>query len=132
MDLPPKYLPTLESSSEYKATTADNTIFWVEKFSLSDNGDNLQFWVDAVKNDFVENRGYVLISEDPTKTGNGLEGQRLVFETTTQGQSYRYMLALFIERGWLSHSLVTMRLTAPSQSFEARATQIDTAIAKYK
>ena len=121
VDLPNKFLITNESSSELKATTADNAIFWVQKYELPENGKNLDFWVDALKNQFVENLGYVLLEEEPIETTDGEKGTQMMFETTIQGQTYRYLLSAFVQDGtwpWNNPIIRVARFTAEKDKFD--------------
>ncbi len=114
MTLPENFLELDKSSTQLRATSADDTIFWVERFALPKQGQKLQFWVDALKNDFVGNRGYTLVSDKPTRTKGGVDGTMMEFEATTAGRSYRYLVALFMDSG---PSVVVARFTAEKEPF---------------
>ena len=99
VELPEQFLVTSTSAYEFKATTADNAIFWVQKYQLPERGTSLEFWVAAVKKDFVDNRGYTLIEEESIETNSGAKGMQMLYEATTQGQTYQYLVAVFIRPG---------------------------------
>ncbi len=99
VDLPEQFLVTATSAYEFKATTADNAIFWVQKYQLPERGTSLDFWVTALKKDFIDNRGYTLLEQEPIETNAGAKGVQMLYEATTQGQTYRYLVAVFIRPG---------------------------------
>ena len=96
VELPGSYLTLEESAHQYKATTAEDSIFWVERFTLPKKGGNLGFWVGALKNDFETNRGYTLVEESRIEAKSELNGVQLVYEATAHGRTYRYLVALFV------------------------------------
>ncbi len=121
VDLPNQFLVTVKSSSEFKATTADDAIFIVEKYQLPEKGGNLDFWVTALKNQFVENLGYVLLEEEAIETNDGEKGMQMMFETTIQGQAYRYLICAFVQEGpwpWSDPIVRVVRFTAEKEKFD--------------
>lgn len=129
MTLPDAFLELENSSTQLRATSADDTIFWVERFALPKQSQKLQFWVDALKNDFVANRGYTLVDEAPTKTTDGIEGTTLQFEATTAGQPYRYLVSLFLGSG---PSILVARFTAEKDVFTKHVDAIESSIRSLK
>lgn len=130
VDLPQQFLVTERSKAEFKATTAADAIFWIEKYELPERGENLEFWADALKNDFVENRGYTLIDSDDVKTSAGLAGVQMTFEATIQGQAYSYLVAIFVEPARLFSNPIACvaRFTAEKSEFARHADAVKAAI----
>ena len=125
VDLPEQFLVTATSAYEFKATTAGNAIFWVQKYQLPKRGTSLDFWVTAVKKDFVDNRGYTLLEEEPIETKAGARGMQMIYEATTQGQTYRYLLAVFIRPGPVA---CVARFTAEKTEFGKHVDAVKKAI----
>ena len=57
------------------------------------------FWGETLRNEFLKNRGYVLIGERKVTDGHGREGLELLMEATAQGQAQRYLMTLFVAEG---------------------------------
>ena len=125
VDLPEQFLVTETSAYELKATTAENAIFWVQKYQLPERGTSLEFWVAAVKKDFVDNRGYTLIEEEPIETSSGAKGMQMLYEATTQGQTYQYLVAVFIRPGPVA---CVARFTAEKAEFGKHVDAVKQAI----
>lgn len=128
VDLPEQFLGIDETSSTFKAMTADDAIFFVEKFDLPKSGGRLEFWASALKNDFVENRGYTKLDEGSIGSSNGTDGIRMTFEATTKGRVYRYFVAVFVREQWTGPSLYAARFTAEKETFEKHIDGVQKAI----
>jgi hypothetical protein len=115
VDMPTDFLVTHETSYQFKATTADGAIFIVEKYDLPKKGDNLAFWVDAIQNHFEENLGYEPIEEQAIETNSGEKAVQMIFEATTGGRTYRYLLTVCIQPGPIA---CVARFTAEKQNFD--------------
>jgi hypothetical protein len=132
VDLPEQFLVTTASSYEFKATTADNAIFWVENHELPEGGSNLEFWVAALKNEFVDNRGYTFLEEEPIVTIDGVKGAQMLYEATTQGRTYRYLTAVFVRPAslffWSTPVACVARFTAEKAEFGKHVDAVKQAI----
>lgn len=130
VDLPQEFLVLSRSSTMLRATTADDTIFWVERFDLPDQGSDLAFWVAALKEDFVGNRGYTLLEEEPFETERGIQGQQLQFEATVEGQPCRYLVALLVTEGGAlsSPQAFVARMTADKARYQNHVDAVTTAL----
>ena len=125
VELPEQFLVTSTSSHEFKATTADNAIFWVQRYELPERGTSLEFWVTALKKDFVDNRGYVLLEEEAIETETGAKGRQMLYEATTLGRTYGYLVALFVRPGPVA---CVARFTAEKAEFDAHVDSVKRAI----
>ncbi len=125
VDLPEQFLVTSASPHELKGTTADNAIFWVQKYGLPKRGSNLNFWVTALKTDFVDNRGYTLLEEEPIETHAGVKGTQMLYEATTQGRTYGYLVAVFVHPGPVA---CVARFTAEKAEFDEYVDAVKQAI----
>src|SRR5690606_2374573 len=61
MDLPQDFL-RLETTGDLKAVSGDDARIWVREFETPDEAP-LAFWVEALRHDLVQQRGYDLIAE---------------------------------------------------------------------
>ncbi|MCA8970108.1 MAG: hypothetical protein KDC95_10005 [Planctomycetes bacterium] len=121
LDLPREFLVTESSTTELKATTADDAIFWGQTHPLQGDA-GLDFWIEALKHDLVDNRGYTLLREDPVMTNSA--GTRIAmqtFESSFEGRLYRYLVAVAMRSG---PSVLVARLTAEHDTFEKHADAI--------
>ncbi len=117
IDLPEDFLRIHRSPSQIKLMAADESKLWVRDFDDDDQGD-LQFWSQALREDFVENRGYTLIEEGTVKDPGDREGREWLFETTTHGQPYRYLVTLFVFEGWFSNTIRVSEFVARKAAFD--------------
>lgn len=125
LTLPDEFLEMDSSPTHFKATSADDAILWVERVSVQKSGEKLKFWVDALKNDFVENRGYTLLSAEDSRTDGGNEGTQLLFEATAAGATYRYLVTMFMAEG---PSVYVSRFTAEKDTFAKHLEAIKTSV----
>jgi hypothetical protein len=125
VDLPDPFLVTTATPHEFKAITAENALFWVEKYQLPARGDNLAFWVTALRQDFVDRRGYTLLEDEPIRTQRGVPGVQMLFEATIEGQAWRYLVAVFVRPGPV---VCVARFTAPKADFATHVTAVKQAI----
>ena len=80
---------------ELKAITPDESKFWVRDFPTAQPA-TLDFWAQALRKHFVEQRGYRLLSESNIQHTDGTAGREFFFETFTRGKAQHYMLTLFV------------------------------------
>jgi hypothetical protein len=120
MQTPEKFLMVVKGglfADEIKAISPDEAKLWVREFSDMDQGD-FEFWADALKNDFVENRGYTPLGENEVQDDADREGAELLFETTVQGVPHRYSITLFVLEGWLWNTIRVAEYAAPKEIFD--------------
>jgi len=118
MNAPDGFLITKESGSEIKAVSSDDAYIWVRTFSDDYDGD-LAFWVDALLNDFVENRGYLLEEKNPIRTSGdkGVDGEEMFFQCTAQGALQPYFVCLFTKKGLFSNKICVVEFVGRGETF---------------
>jgi hypothetical protein len=124
----PKDFLVVADGDQLKAITPDEVKLWVRDFEDPDRGE-LAFWQEALKNDFVENRGYVLIEEAPIKDGVGTAGASFVFETTLQGRPTRELVAVFVYDDLFAGRVRVVELVAERARFDEVVGEVRAAIA---
>lgn len=126
---PPEGFATISrGASELKAVSSDDALIWVRSFD-EPHPAGLAFWAETVRNDFVENRGYTLLDEEPVVDGAGNEGRLCLYETTVGGSPHRYIFALFLLDRWPSDTIVAVEFAAPKPVFEKHIERVKGAIA---
>jgi hypothetical protein len=131
MEVPKAFIVTAQGTDELKAVSADDAQIWVRTFDEPHEG-SLAFWTDALRNDFVDNRGYTLIEEGTTQDGDGHEGSELTFEVTVGGRAQRYAVSLFWIPGsflfWTSNTIGIVEFVAPRDVFEGYREEVRKAV----
>ncbi len=111
IDAPRDFL-RLNSKEGLKLTTADDARVWVREQSTSVPAD-LDFWTEALLNDLVERRGYLVVSDDEvTDCGPGRE---LVCDASVEGIDYRYSITVYVVA---PKRIRTVEYLAPKEEFE--------------
>jgi hypothetical protein len=129
IEAPPRFLVVTDDWGDWRAVTPEDSRLWVRVFDDDDDGD-LAFWQDALKDDFMNNRGYVLVSEGDTQA-SGAKGREFVVETTVNGRTVRELLALFVTDGLLSHQVHVVEYVAEKETFEKELPAVRAAISTY-
>ena len=124
-DLPDEFLVMTATAHEFKAITPTDAVFWVQEYDLPARGENLDFWVAALKKDFIDHRGYTLLESESIKTVAGESGLQMLFEANVAGRPYRYLVALFVRSGPIAR---VARYTAEKAEFEAQVDGVKSAI----
>jgi hypothetical protein len=128
-DVPDRFLKLKNDRHEFKATSADDAIFWVRRFDSQGEDSNLDFWQEALTNNLVKGRGYTLVQSDTVQTRGGVEGRTLVLEATVGGETKRELFAIFLkERLWGDPSIYVAEYVAPKALFDQYLEQVREAI----
>lgn len=128
-DMPESFLKLKNDRYEFKATSADDAIFWVRRFDTEPEDSNLDFWEEALTNNLVEGRGYRLVERDKVETRTGLPGRILVVEATVGGQTRRELFAVFLrERLWGGPIIYVAEYVAPPPLFDEYLDKVREAI----
>jgi len=128
-DVPDRFLKLKNDSYEFKATSADDAIFWVRRFDTDAEDSNLDFWQEALTNNLVKGRGYRLVETDQLQTRSGRLGRALILEATVGGQAQRELFAIFLkERLWGSPSIYVAEYVAPAALFDQYLDKVREAI----
>jgi hypothetical protein len=127
-EAPDRFLVVERGTDVLKAITPDEAKLWVREFSDPDGG-SLDFWSDALKSDFVSNRGYTLLEEHAVKDHGGEKGLELLFELTAAGAAQRYLAVLFVYEGCCANTIRTIEFVAPRDLFERYAADVRKSVA---
>lgn len=127
--VPEDFLVVHETSGETQAVTSDQGRFWVREFANSQGAD-LEFWKEAVARDFVDNRGYTPVSQRAIVDAADRNGHEALYEATIQGIPHRYLLAIFVTKGWWSSQIRVIEFAAPVEEFEAQLASVREAISR--
>lgn len=121
MEVPEAFIVTARGTDELKAVSSDDAQIWARELDEPHEG-SLAFWTDALRNDFVDNRGYTLIEEGTTRDGDGNEGSELTFEVTVSGRAQRYIVAVFWIPSsflfWSTSTIGVVEFVVPRDAFE--------------
>jgi hypothetical protein len=128
METPQRFIVTSSSSSRVVLIAPDDAKIVVQEFDVPGDGD-LAFWRDALRTDFVENRGYTLLSEQAVAHESGREGHEFVFESTIDGSPYRYLVTLHHFDGYFGETVRVAEFLSPKPAFDAHAPNVRKAIA---
>ena len=113
---PARFLVTERTCDEAKALTPEESKVWLRTFEDDKRG-GLAFWVDALKDDLLKTRGYILIEESEVQTGGGTPGKALVLETSPQGRATRELLAVFVNSGLFADEIRVLEYVAEQPAF---------------
>ena len=128
-DVPDRFLKLESNVYEFKATSADDAIFWVRRFDNEAEGSNLDFWQLALTNNLVKGRGYRLVKSDKLQTRSGCPGRALILEATVGGQTQRELFVIFLkERLWGGPSIYVAEYVAPAPLFDQYLDEVREAI----
>lgn len=82
---------------DFQAVSPEDSRFTIR--SIDNEGDgSLAFWVKSVQNQLERNRGYRLRTAADTTTASGLRGKELVFDTSSKGVKYLYVVWIIRHR----------------------------------
>lgn len=84
-----------EKDWDFRALTPEEDKLLVRRYKVTELG-SLDFWVNAVRSQFVDERGYTLIDEGELKTDAGLVGHRFTFELSLNEVPYVHEIVLFV------------------------------------
>jgi len=127
LDVPARFLVVEKRSSEIRAMSPDEARIWVREFTDENRGD-LEFWSEALREEFVENRGYTALEEEATTDAAGRAGRVLVYEATLEGAPHRYLCALFVVPGWWSNTIRVVEFVAPKPLFDGYVADVKSSL----
>lgn len=114
------------SGREVKAVAPDESLFWTREFENAEGG-SLDFWVEAARHEFVEDRGYVLIDERRVMRGDS-PAQEMTFEATVQGKPRRYLFVLDVPSRWFGSVIRVAEYAAEKDRFDDHVDQVRRAL----
>lgn len=124
---PDGFLVVEQSRDEFRAVSSDEAKLWVREFKDRLQGD-YGFWVDALKNDFEENRGYTLLSEQEVTDDKGRTGLELLIEVTADGGPQRYLITVFVREGMFSNTIRVAEFVAAKTVFDEHLEGVRSAV----
>ena len=98
LDLPSNFveLPPEETGRyDVKAVSADGVLIALRRMDNPKNG-TADFWAKAVENELTS-RGHSLIESVPVTSESGSAGRLLTFTRDQKGQSFTYILGVFVK-----------------------------------
>lgn len=98
MPAPENFARIEKPGDRFRALTPQEDKLLVRHFVV-DEVQTLNFWTDALRNNFVDERGYTLKEEGEFKTNAGLGGQRFLFEISMSDVPYQYVAVVFVTEG---------------------------------
>lgn len=128
MDLPEPFLRLATEGRQLKATTPDDARLWVREFPDDDQG-SLAFWTAALRNTLTDGRGYELRGEGDVQDAAGLPGRWLDLRAQVNGETWGYLVAVFVDAGTWSHTIRVVEFVAREDTFAAQAPSIRAALA---
>lgn len=131
MDVPADFLRLEgEERGDVRAVTADGARIWVREFPVADQAE-LSFWVEAVRSELVDTRGYELVGTSEVEDAAGREGRAIEAATTVAGERCGYLLAVFVLEGgvFTADAVRTVEFTARKDAFDAQVAAVRAAIA---
>lgn len=108
---------------DFRAVTGDDARVWLRRFR-DPNGADLEFWVQALQHDFVQQRGYELIGDGDVRDADGRRGHWFECATNVDGERVGYLIALWAEDG----DVVVVEFGARGAVFEARVDEVRRAL----
>lgn len=127
MTLPSKFLQLETDRSQLKAMTPDDGMLWVREFADGDQGD-LSFWVETLRNDLTSQRGYIVDDAGDVRDAAGRLGRRMTCSVNRDGEPYRYLIAVFVQRGTWTNTIRVVEFTARQPVFDANVADVLAAI----
>lgn len=123
MDLPQDFL-RLETTGDLKAVSGDDARIWVREFETPDEAP-LAFWVEALRHDLVQQRGYDLIAEGDVEDGDGRAGRWFECAANVRGERIGYLIAVWTR----ADTVRVAEFAARAEVFAARRDAIRKAFA---
>lgn len=100
MELPPDFAQLL-GRAEFRATTSDDAVLQVREVLDPTVKSEPKFWIDALRSDFVGQRGYVETGAGEVTDGDGALGQWVEFSGVLRGEKVGYLVAVWVRSGGL-------------------------------
>ena len=100
MELPPDFAQLLHRA-DFRATTSDDAVLQIREVLDPTVKSDAKFWIDALRSDFVGQRGYVETGAGEVTDGEGAVGQWVEFAGGLRGEKVGYLVAVWVRRGGL-------------------------------
>lgn len=101
IQVPADFAQQRNGGSDFVAATADEAVLRVREVDDPTVGSDAKFWAETLRNEFVEQRGYVEVARGAVADGAGVEGHWVEFTANVQGEKVDYLAAVWSRRGGL-------------------------------
>jgi hypothetical protein len=83
---------------EVRGLSADAVVVGLRREANPDHG-TLEFWTPAIRTQLTVGCGYKPAGEESVKSDGGTPGSLMTFSTEQQGETYTYIIAIFVQGG---------------------------------
>ena len=130
IDLPDSFVELQDNGQGFRAVTSDDARVWVRELYDSTEA-SVDFWTETLRRDFVDGRGYELRGEGEVLDRDGDSGRWLELTGNVGGERVDYLVALWVDRGWLGggNRLKVVEFAARHEVFTARVDAVRAALA---
>lgn len=119
IELPSDFVE-VDDYAGFTAVTADEARLQVRELHDSSEA-ALAFWIEAVRHDFVDQRGYQLIDEGEVNDRAGTPGHWFQCAANVGGERVGYLLAVWADGAfWSGTDLFVVEFAAREEVFAAR------------
>lgn len=125
----PKDFVRVHDGRGFAAVTADEARVSVREL-YDASAAPLDFWAEALRRDFVEQRGYEIVGEGETRDRDGVAGRWFECVTNLNGERIGYLVAVWADGSfWFSGTnLFVVELAARQEVFAARVEAVRQAL----
>ncbi len=99
--LPADFVQLRGMRRELHATTADEAVLRVHDVDDPTEGSEAKFWIDTLRSDFVDQRGYVEAGAGEIADRDGVAGRWIEFTANVRGERVDYLAAVWMRPGGL-------------------------------
>lgn len=134
IETPDNMVAVEKSKREYVAMTHDGVVLraLVHEQGEGDSSEvgraSLDFWVESVGERMRTRGGYALLDQSKITSANGVEGAQLQFGRDQDGDSYLYVITLFVT----DKNVHVLDAGGEKERFEAVQSSVDAAIRTYE
>jgi len=130
IELPKSFVELRDDGVGFRAMTSDDARLWVRTMEDPSPG-GVTFWVDTLKRDLVERRGYEFLAEGDTKNADGEAGRWLELSANHNGERVDYLIAVWARDRLLvsGKSLRIVEFAAKHDVYEQRIDDVRAALA---
>ena len=127
LGLSPRFLVVDRTPESLDAMSSDDARVRVRDFTAP--GGDQEFWVDALRRNLVDGRGYVLLEEGKV-VASGVGGHAMTLEVSVGGRVVRYRVAVFVKVQKKDESAIrVVEYVADKANFERHLPDVNGAIA---
>ena len=104
---------------DFYAVSADGCYVAVSEFEGAEGAD-LDYWVECVKRQLTQVRGYRLLEVKEFATNDGESGKTLIFLAVLRGRRYLYSVTLVMD----GEDVVCMEATGPEEAMKEHLDEV--------